>query len=55
MGQLLFRCIASKDLKRSCHCSAGLLFFRHSENTTRFIDAWQQQLDADSKVGHAQG
>ncbi len=30
---------------------AGLLFFRHGANTTRFIDVWQQRLDADSKVG----
>lgn len=29
----------------------GLLFFRHGPNLTRFIDAWQQQLDADDKVG----
>lgn len=32
---------------------AGLLFFRHSKNTSRFIDAWQKQLDSDSKVGWA--
>lgn len=29
---------------------AGLLFFRHGVNTTRFIDVWQQRLDSDSKV-----
>lgn len=28
----------------------GLLFFRHSKNTSRFIDAWQKQLDSDSKA-----
>ncbi len=29
---------------------AGLIFFRHSKNTSRFIDAWQKKLDSDSKV-----
>ena len=31
--------------------TTGLLFFRHSKNTTHFIDAWQAKLDADEKVG----
>jgi hypothetical protein len=31
---------------------AGLLFFRHSKNTSHFIDEWQAELDRDSKVAH---